>query len=222
MSLATPSPSGPPSIAQRYIVVEGPIGCGKTTLARQLSSYLDAQILLEEPGANPFLARFYADMQRYALPTQLFFLFQRIEQLRGLKQPDLFGKRVVSDFMLAKDPLFAKLTLDDAEYGLYIQTYQHLKPEAPRPDLVISLQAPVEVLKQRVTRRGRGMERNIPEDYLARLSDAYTRFFYDYTDSPLLVVNTEKLNFADNANHFKLLIDRIRDLKGGREYFGLG
>jgi deoxyguanosine kinase len=210
------------TINQRYIVVEGPIGCGKTTLARQLASHLDAQMLLEDPGANPFLARFYADMRRYALPTQLFFLFQRIEQLRELKQQDLFGKRVISDFMLAKDPLFAKLTLDDAEYSLYLQTYQHLQPQAPKPDLVICLQAPVDMLKQRVMRRNRGMERGITEEYLSQLSEAYVRFFYDYNDTPLLVVNTEKLNFADNPNHFKLLVDKVRDMKGGREYFGLG
>jgi deoxyguanosine kinase len=210
------------TINQRYIVVEGPIGCGKTTLTRQLASHLDAQMLLEDPGANPFLSRFYADMRRYALPTQLFFLFQRIEQLRELKQQDLFGKRVIADFMLAKDPLFARLTLDDAEYGLYLQTYQHLHPQAAKPDLVISLQAPVEMLKQRVIRRNRGMERGITEEYLGKLSEAYVRFFYDYNETPLLVVNTEKLNFADNPNHFKLLVDKIRDMKGGREYFGLG
>jgi deoxyguanosine kinase len=210
------------TVSQHYIVVEGPIGCGKTTLARQLAAHLSGQMMLEDPGANPFLARFYADMRRFALPTQLFFLFQRIEQLRDLKQQDLFGKRVIADFMLAKDPIFAKLTLDDAEYALYLQTYQHLKPQAPRPDLVISLQAPVDVLKQRVIRRNRGMERGLSEDYLAKLSDAYTRFFYDYDETPLLVVNTEKLNFADNPNHFKLLVDRIREMRGGREYFGLG
>ncbi len=205
-----------------YIVVEGPIGCGKTSLARLLAERFGASLVLEDSSANPFLPLFYRDMRRHALATQMFFLFQRINQLTTLKQPELFETRTVADFMLAKDPLFARLTLDDNEYSLYAQLYQHLKPQAPVPDLVIYLQAPVEALIGRVHRRGIPMERGISEDYLRQLSDAYTRYFYDYTDSPLLIVNSARLNFVDEPAHLELLLERIRGLKGGREYFNHG
>lgn len=205
-----------------YIVVEGPIGCGKTSLARLLADHFGASLVLEDSAANPFLPLFYRDMRRHALATQMFFLFQRINQLTTLKQPELFESRTVADFMLAKDPLFARLTLDDNEYSLYAQLYQHLKPQAPVPDLVIYLQAPVEALIGRVHRRGIPMERGISEDYLRQLSDAYTRYFYEYADSPLLIVNSARLNFADEPAHLDLLLERIRALKGGREYFNHG
>lgn len=205
-----------------YIVVEGPIGCGKTSLARLLADNFGASLVLEDSAANPFLPLFYRDMRRHALATQMFFLFQRINQLTTLKQPELFESRTVADFMLAKDPLFARLTLDDNEYSLYAQLYQHLKPQAPVPDLVIYLQAPVEALIGRVHRRGIPMERGISEDYLRQLSDAYTRYFYEYADSPLLIVNSARLNFADEPAHLDLLLERIRALKGGREYFNHG
>ncbi|HWH40795.1 MAG TPA: deoxynucleoside kinase [Usitatibacter sp.] len=203
----------------RHIVVEGPIGSGKTSLAARLAERLDASLLLEDPQANPFLAQFYRDMRRYALPTQLFFLFQRVGQLESLKQPDLFGKATVADFTLAKDPLFARLTLDDAEYQLYNRIYQHVRPQAPTPDLVIYLQASVETLIFRVRRRGNPIETGIDEDYLRRLSEAYTRYFHDYSDSPLLIVNSERLNFVDVPGHFDLLLERINALRGGREFF---
>jgi deoxyadenosine/deoxycytidine kinase len=203
----------------RHIVVEGPIGSGKTSLATRLAERLDASLLLEDPQANPFLAQFYRDMRRYALPTQLFFLFQRVGQLESLKQPDLFGKATVADFTLAKDPLFARLTLDDAEYQLYNRIYQHVRPQAPTPDLVIYLQASVETLIFRVRRRGNPIETGIDEDYLRRLSEAYTRYFHDYSDSPLLIVNSERLNFVDVPGHFDLLLERINALRGGREFF---
>ncbi|HEX4764254.1 MAG TPA: deoxynucleoside kinase [Usitatibacter sp.] len=204
---------------QRHIVVEGPIGCGKTTLAMRLAERLGATVVLEDPKANPFLAQFYRDMRRYALPTQLFFLFQRVQQLEGLKQPDLFAKPIVADFTLAKDPLFARLTLDDAEYQLYSKIYDHVRPQAPVPDLVVYLQASVDTLVQRVKKRGNPIEQGIDEGYLRSLSDAYTRYFHAYSESPLLIVNSERLNFVDDREHFDLLIARMEAMRGGREFF---
>ncbi|HXZ49766.1 MAG TPA: deoxynucleoside kinase [Usitatibacter sp.] len=203
----------------RYIVVEGPIGAGKTSLAVKLAERLDAATLLEDPHANPFLPRFYRDMRRYALQTQLFFLFQRVGQLETLAQPDLFGRPTVADFTLAKDPLFARLTLDDAEYQLYDRIHAHVRPQAPVPDLVIYLQASVSTLVARVKRRGDPMEAGIDEEYLRRLSEAYTSYFYRYSASPLLIVNSERLNFVDEPAHLELLVERIEAMRGGREFF---
>ena len=203
----------------RHIVVEGPIGCGKTTLATRLAERIGGKVLLEDPKANPFLGQFYRDMRRYALPTQLFFLFQRVQQLEGLRQPDLFEKPIVADFTLAKDPLFARLTLDDAEYQLYSKIYDHVRPQAPVPDLVVYLQASVDTLVQRVKKRGNPIETGIDDEYLRRLSDAYTRYFLAYSESPLLIVNSERLNFVDNREHFDLLVERMEAMRGGREFF---
>jgi len=206
----------------RYIVVEGPIGAGKTSLARQLAHHLDGEELLERPEENPFLARFYEDMARYALPAQLTFLFQRVDQLRNVGQLDFFRRATVADFLLDKDPLFARLNLNDAEYALYQKVYSQLKLEAPIPDLVIYLQAPVETLTERVHRRGVHYERTISTHYLARLADAYSRYFYQYVAAPLLIVNSERLNFVDNPDHFDLLRARISAMRGQREFFNLG
>jgi deoxyadenosine/deoxycytidine kinase len=206
----------------RFIVVEGPIGAGKTSLARQLAHHLDGEVLLERPEDNPFLARFYEDMARYALPTQLTFLFQRVDQLRDVGQFDLFRRSTVADFLLDKDPLFARLNLADAEYALYSKVYAQLKLEAPVPDLVIYLQAPVETLIERVHRRGVHFERTITAHYLARLADAYSRYFYAYEAAPLLIVNSERLNFVDEPDHFDLLRARIDAMRGQREFFNLG
>lgn len=205
-----------------YIVVEGPIGAGKTSLARELALHLRADVLLEMPEDNPFLARFYDDMARYALPVQLNFLFQRADQLRALAQVDMFKRPTVADFLLDKDPLFAQINLSDDEYALYDKVYQHLKPQTPTPDLVIYLQAPTATLIDRVQKRGVDYERSISSDYLTRLAEGYTRFFYQYDEAPLLIVNSERLNFVDNADHFKLLLERVAGMRSRREFFNLG
>ncbi len=206
----------------KHIVVEGPIGVGKTSLARRLAQLMGAELILEQPEDNPFLARFYEDRKRNALPAQLFFLVARVEQARRQVQGELFTPATVADFMLEKDPLFARLTLDEQEYKLYRQLYEGLKPSASAPDLVIYLQASTPALMDRVKRRGRPYERPMTENYLADLTRAYNEFFYHYDAAPLLVVNSERLNFADKAEDFDLLVRRIRDMRGAREFFNLG
>ena len=207
----------------RHIVVEGPIGVGKTSLARRLGEHLDAELLLEQQETNPFLSRFYQNQERYALQTQLFFLFHRLDQLRDLAQPELFPRTVVSDYLLEKDPLFAALTLNDDEYKLYRQIYDRISvPASVAPDLVIYLQAKPETLVSRVRKRGIEMERKISDDYLIVLGESYTRFFHTYTAAPVMVVNSENLNFADNADDFRLLVQRIESMRGPREYFNRG
>jgi len=205
-----------------YVVVEGPIGVGKTTLARRLAERVQASPVLERPEQNPFLARFYQDMARFALPTQLFFLFQRIAQLREIAQMDLFNRLTVCDFLLEKDPLFARLTLSSDELHLYQQIFDSLKPQAPLPDLVVYLQAQPATLYERVRRRGVEFERPISAEYLALLADSYTRFFYHFSACPVLVVNSEKLNFASEERDLDLLIERIGSMRGNREFFNWG
>jgi deoxyguanosine kinase len=202
-----------------YIVVEGPIGSGKTTLAKMLAEKFSVELLTEKAEVNPFLPRFYQDAQRYALPTQLFFLFQRSRQIADMTQRDMFAKPTVADFFLEKDPLFARLNLDDEEYALYHQIYAHLQLKSPKPDLVIYLQTPVDELADRIQERNISYEQEIPREYIERLADAYSEFFHSYDASRLLIVNTEKLNIIKDESALDLLVQRIGQIKSSREYF---
>ena len=206
----------------RYVVIEGPIGAGKTSLARVMSERTGGTALLEDPDSNPFLPGFYQDRARYALPAQLYFLFQRARHARALNQPDLFARLTVADFMLEKDALFARLNLNDDELVLYQQVYAQVQPQTPAPDLVIYLQASTETLIERVRGRGVAYERDMPEEYLLRLAEAYARFFYQYEAAPLLIVNSENLNFVAQPGDFDLLLRRISAMRGPREFFNLG
>jgi len=207
------------SASSKYIVVEGPIGVGKSSLTRKLADTFGSSILLEKPAENPFLARFYKSPKRFALPTQLFFLFQRVRQLADLKQEDMFSPGRVADFMMEKDPLFAQITLDDEEFRLYRQVYQNLTIDAPKPDLVVYLQAPTEVLQQRIKKRRVKFEKNIESSYLQRLSDAYTAYFHGYSDTPLLMVNAAEINPIDNDDHYAALVKQIRAIDAGKHFF---
>jgi deoxyguanosine kinase len=203
----------------RHIVIEGPIGVGKTTLTKKIATLFNAQTMLEDPKANPFLERFYKDGPRYALPTQLFFLFQRVNQLRDLSQRDMFAENVVGDFLLDKDPLFARLTLADDELKLYNQIFESLKPQAPTPDLVVYLQADPDTLVNRVKKRGIEMEEHMSDHYLRALADNYSRFFHHYDQAPILIINTEHLNPVDNDEDFALFLKQMTEMRGKRVFF---
>lgn len=202
----------------RYVVVEGPIGVGKTTLSRRLAGSLQGELLLEAPQDNPFLERFYADPVNYALSTQLSFLMQRVEQLRGLAQADLFSETRVADFMLEKDRIFAELTLESDELELYLKVHEQLVRTVPRPDLVIYLQAPVDVLQERIALRGIDYEQGMDRDYLERLAGAYTRFFYHYESAPLVIVNAAEINLAAGEDDYRMLLDQLLTIRRGRHY----
>ena len=202
-----------------FIVVEGPVGVGKTTLAKRLAESFNTDLLLEGADENPFLNKFYENKKNVAFQTQLFFLFQRAQQMQDLRQTDMFRPVHVADFIMEKDRLFAELTLDDEEFKLYQQVYQHLTIDAPVPDLVIYLQAPVDVLLRRISHRGRDYERSMNSKYLSRLNDSYARFFHNYTQSPLLIVNAEEIDLVNNESDYNLLLDQIKRVKSGRHYF---
>jgi deoxyadenosine/deoxycytidine kinase len=214
-----PRPIGAELPAQRYIVVEGPIGVGKTSLAKRLAGSLDAEMVLEQDAQNPFLERFYKNPKAGALPAQLFFLFQRAQQLGGLKQQDLFAPRRVADYLFEKDRLFASLTLDAAEMSLYEQVASRLDVDPPRPDLVVYLQAPVEILLSRIAKRGISYEAGIDAGYLGRLNDAYARFFHEYDRAPLLIVNAANIDPVQNQADYDELLAAIRRMKKGRMYY---
>jgi deoxyguanosine kinase len=205
--------------SHQFIVIEGPIGVGKTSLARRLCASLSAEGVLEQAADNPFLERFYRNPRAGALPAQLYFLFQRAQQLASLKQQDLFAPLRVADYLLEKDQLFARVTLDDAEYELYEQVYAKLDIEAPKPDLVVYLQAPVDVLLERIAKRGIGYEQRIERDYLERLNEAYARFFHEYEAAPLLIVNAASIDPINNPADYDELLAAIQRMKRGRLYY---
>ena len=202
-----------------YVVVEGPIGAGKTSLAKRLAEAFGAQPLLERPEENPFLERFYHARHQYALPTQLFFLFQRARQIQELKQGDMFTPGYVTDYLIEKDMLFARVNLDDDELRLYEQVYERVSVDLPVPDQVIYLQAPVDVLMERIRRRGLEYERLIDRAYLGSVVEAYTQFFYHYAAAPLLVVNAAEINLVDSDSDFQNLLAHMRKVRSGRHFF---
>ncbi|MCP4388224.1 MAG: deoxynucleoside kinase [Gammaproteobacteria bacterium] len=203
----------------RYLVIEGPIGVGKTSLANKLANDFGSELLLEKAEENPFLAKFYQNPRQYALSAQLHFLLQRAQQVQNFRQSDLFRGSYIADFMVDKDRLFAQMTLNKDELELYQQIYTHLTLDAPRPDLVIYLQAPLQTLRERITRRGIDYEQQIRDEYLLRLSESYTRFFYDYDDGALLTVNTQSVDLINNAEDYQAILEKINDIHSGRHYF---
>ncbi|MBS0366089.1 MAG: deoxynucleoside kinase [Proteobacteria bacterium] len=203
----------------QFIVVEGPIGVGKTSLARRLCESLSAEGLFEQAANNPFLERFYRNPRAGALPAQLYFLLQRAQQLAALKQADLFTPARVADFLVEKDRLFARVTLDEAEYQLYEQLHSKLDIQAPKPDLVVYLQAPVDVLLERIARRGVGYEQHMERAYLEKLNEAYARFFHEYEAAPLLIVNAASIDPIASEHDYAELLAAIRRMHRGRLYY---
>jgi deoxyguanosine kinase len=203
----------------RFIAVEGPIGVGKTSLARRLAESLSAEAVLEQAAQNPFLERFYKNPRAGALPAQLHFLLQRAQQLAALKQADLFVPVRVADYLMEKDRLFARVTLEDSEYALYEQVYARLEIQAPKPDLVVYLQAPVDVLLERIARRGVDYEQYIDRGYMERLNEAYARFFHEFDAAPLLIVNAASIDPIANQRDYEELLAAIRRMSRGRLYY---
>jgi deoxyadenosine/deoxycytidine kinase len=215
----TTSDSQAAGSSHRFIVVEGPIGVGKTSLARRLAEHYGSELWLEQAEDNPFLERFYRNMRGAAFPTQLHFLFQRVRQVQAMRQQDLFAPLRVCDYLLDKDRLFARVTLDDEEYALYEQVYARLAVDAPRPDLVVYLQAPVDVLMERIAKRGIRYESHIERSYLERLTEAYAGFFHRYDSAPLLIVNAAAIDPVQNNADFAELVAHLGQVRRGRHYF---
>lgn len=205
----------------RHIAIEGPIGAGKSSLARRLAAHLGAELMLEKAEENPYLERFYSDVPGYAFQTQVFFLFQRMRQVRELAQPGLMTPAVVSDFMLAKDALFARMNLSDEEYHLYSQMYAQVSAQLPQPDLVVWLQATPPTLIQRIKQRGIAMEQRISPEYLQKLCDAYADYFQSFDGAPLMVVNSENFNPVERDADFHALVDALAQFRGARAMFDL-
>ncbi len=204
---------------QPYIAVEGPIGVGKTTLARRLAELFDYQLLLEDAHENPFLNKFYENRRQNALATQLFFLFQRVQKMDDLKQQDLFKPLRIADFLIDKDPIFAQVNLDQDEFELYRKVFSQMTVDAPTPDLVIYLQASVDRLLERIDRRGIASERTISRQYLEELNEVYSEFFLYYDAAPLLIVNANQLDLVNRQEDFAQLVDYALDIKAGRHYY---
>ena len=202
----------------RHIVIEGPIGVGKTSLARKLGAHLGAELVLEQPDDNPFLGRFYADMPGYAFQTQLFFLFQRLKQMQAVAQPGMFAPALVGDFLFAKDALFARMTLSDDEFRLYLPMYAQAAKQVREPDLVIWLQASPATLLARIRKRAIGIEQGITADYLQRLCDAYVEYFRSYAGAPVLAIGTERFNPLDDESDFRTLLQRLAAFSGPIEF----
>jgi deoxyguanosine kinase len=202
-----------------YIAVEGPIGVGKTTLARRIAETFHHELLLEEAELNPFLERFYQNRQQTALATQLFFLFQRVQKITELKQRDMFDHARVADFVLEKDPLFARVNLEPDEYALYQKVFEKMRVDAPVPDLVLYLQASPDRLLERIERRGIDAERLIDRGYLEQLNEVYSEFFLYYDAAPLLIVNANEIDLARDNRDYEQLIDYMLNIKKGRHYF---
>jgi len=202
-----------------YIVIEGPVGCGKSTLTKLLAEQFKANIFIEKAERNPFLPQFYEDMKHYALPTQLFFLFQRANQLNDLKQKDFFNNGVIADFFLQKDPIFARLNLDNEEFKLYQQIYSHLHLKAPTPDLVIYLQTPVDLLRSRVEKRNIPYEQRISTEYLEKIAESYSNYFHNQHKSPVLIVNNENIDLLEDKSALNMMIERIIQISSVREFF---
>lgn len=204
---------------KKLIAVEGPIGVGKTTLARRLAEDFQADLMLESIADNPFLERFYASPKSMGLATQLSFLMQRVQQLETLQATGFGASVCITDFLIEKDRLFAQNTLDADELALYDSIHQRVLKATPVPDLVVYLQAPVDVLLRRIEKRGRGFEKPVSSTYLHQLSDAYTSFFHYYEDAPLLIVNATEIDIVTHDEDYKRLIEQIQAIKSGRHFF---
>ena len=209
----------PLQLESRFIAVEGPVGSGKTSLARRIAEHVDGKLILEEPEKNPFLENFYKDPRSNALPTELSFLFQRSKLLESINQEELFSSQSITDFLFDKDIIFTELNLTQEEIELFHKVKRSLSIKPPEPDLVIYLQAPIDVLMTRIKMRSPSIDRSIDKDYLEKLADSYAKFFYHYDNAPVLVVNAESIDPIHNENHFNMLFTELVSVKKGHHFF---